>query len=211
MRTRTLRRRWINTSLIISASVVFLAGILIFPFLVRGVAGRDWQTLSDVGQAYGAISAILSGLALCGVAVSVTVQWRQTVWARIASARERHFELIKLILEDPELSYRGPADVESDREHRRQLVCNLWVSHWMLLWELGELDAESLRYAFDDLFADAVSRDWWRSAGPIWMAHRSRRRREFVAVAWSSFEEMERVSAELAAQMEGARPAPSAD
>jgi hypothetical protein len=33
--------------------------------------------LSDVGQAYGAVSAVVSGLALLGVAVSLVIQQRQ--------------------------------------------------------------------------------------------------------------------------------------
>ena len=181
--------------LIAAATVGFLAVILALPFLLRGVAGRDWQTLSDVGQAYGAISAILSGLALCGVAVSVTVQWRQVVWARVASARERHFELIKLMLAEPGLNYQL-REGESDERHRRQLTCNLWASHWLLLWDLGELDPRSVRTAFDELFADAYARDWWRDLGPHWIARRSRRRDEFLEITWSSFRAAERAAAE---------------
>jgi hypothetical protein len=198
MHPRTLRARWINGALIAAGTLLFLAAILAFPFVLQGVAGRDWQTLSDVGQAYGAISAILSGLALCGVAVSVTVQWRQVVWSRTASAREQHFELMKMMLANPGLNYLQ-REHDDEELYRRRMICNLWVSHWLLLWDLGELDPESLRSAFDELFTNPFSRDWWRKRGPTWIARRSRRREEFMAIAWSSFREADRMAVEIIA------------
>jgi hypothetical protein len=190
MGSRALRRRWVSFLLIAGTVLVFLVAILAFPFYLPAAAGQDWQTLSNVGQAYGVMSAVLSGLALCGVVASVTLQWRQAVWARTTSARERHFELMKLMLEDPGLSHELRPG-ESGQEHRRKLVNNLWASHWLLLYEVGELDPEMLRSVFDDLFLDPAARDWWRVNGTNWTSRRSRRRDEFLEIAWNSFREAE--------------------
>jgi hypothetical protein len=186
MGSGTRRRRWVGYAVIAGAVVLFLVAILAFPFYLPGAAGRDWQTLSNVGQAYGVISAVLSGLALCGVVASVTLQWRQAVWARTTSARERHFELMKLMLEDPDLSHLLRPG-ETGQEHRRKLVNNLWASHWLLLWDVGEVDAQFLRAAFANLFTDAAARDWWRETGPSWVARRTRRHDEFLEIAWNAF------------------------
>ncbi|BAL89825.1 hypothetical protein AMIS_46050 [Actinoplanes missouriensis 431] len=197
MYSRLPRSRWTIGLLITVTVTLFLSVILAFPFLLRGVAGQDWKTLSDMGQSYGVISTVLSGLALCGVVVSVTFQWRQVMWARTASARERHFELIKLMLAEPDLSYqrREPGRAGSQR-WRRRLTCNLWSSHWLLLWDLGELDESSLKIAFDELFADEIARDWWHDVGAFWIGHRTRRRDRFLAIAWKSFRDSAAAPAE---------------
>jgi hypothetical protein len=190
---RVRSRRWIGVVLIVAGTTLFLGLILVYPVYLQGVAkrqDRDWQTLSEVGQAYGGISAVLSGLALCGVVVSLVLQWRQTLWSRTTGARERHFELMKLTLDDPQLSYemRHGEDV---LEYRRKIVNSLWMSHWRMLWDIGDVDQQFLRSAFDELFADPQAREWWREAGPFWIARRSRRRDIFLVIAWNSFHDAE--------------------
>ncbi|MEU9397971.1 DUF6082 family protein [Streptomyces sp. NPDC048324] len=57
-----------------------LAALLLSPFVLQDVAGSkgvDWNGLSQIGAAYGFTSAIVSALALAGVAGSLIVQNRQ--------------------------------------------------------------------------------------------------------------------------------------
>ena len=65
---------------------VLLLLILVSPLFLRTLArahGINWSQLSDIGQTYGAASAILSGVALVGVSLSLMVQARQAKAERI--------------------------------------------------------------------------------------------------------------------------------
>jgi hypothetical protein len=63
----------------------------------------DWKGMSDVGQAYGALSAALSAFALCGVVASLLMQRQQYRLSENHGIRVRHRELIKMTFEDPSL------------------------------------------------------------------------------------------------------------
>ena len=85
---------------VIAVGAGLLSLVLFSPLLLRElthVKGIDWQQLSNVGQTYGAASAILSGIALVGVVFSLLVQARQAKTERIrvryASITWRYFSL----------------------------------------------------------------------------------------------------------------------
>src|SRR5215475_7458026 len=82
-----------------AALVVIVASPLFFGFLARRTS--RWADLANVGQAYGGIAALLSGLAVAGVTISLLLQWRQAHSDRILAVRQRHFELVKLSIEEP--------------------------------------------------------------------------------------------------------------
>jgi hypothetical protein len=63
--------------------------------------GLDWNRLSDIGQAFGGVSAVLSALAFCAIAASLLLQWRQLRMTTVIAARERHFDLVRLAVDDP--------------------------------------------------------------------------------------------------------------
>jgi Family of unknown function (DUF6082) len=106
--------------------------------------GGDWITLSNVGQAYGGVSAILSGLAFCGIACSIFLQWRQNRLTQLTASRERQFELVKLAMADPDLMFQRE-EGESIQTHTQKMYYNLWVSHWAMLLELGAISESELR------------------------------------------------------------------
>ncbi len=66
---------------LVAVAVAALAVVLLLsPLVLDDIAnsgGADWNRLSDIGAAYGFTSAIVSALALAGVAVSLVVQNRQ--------------------------------------------------------------------------------------------------------------------------------------
>ncbi|WP_281179849.1 DUF6082 family protein [Actinoplanes subtropicus] len=151
-------------------------------------ASAGWGELSDVGQAYGGVSAILSGLALCGIAGSLLLQWRQTRLAHVTAVRERHFELVKMAVEDPDLMFPITPDI-SIAERKRWMVLNLWVAHWAMLWDTHELSRRALRTVFDELFHDESAAAWWAARGrPGWDVDARGRRKAFQAVADEAYE-----------------------
>lgn len=147
---------------------------------------QDWRELSDVGQAYGGISAILSGLAFCGIASSLLLQWRQVRLTQLLTTRERHFELVKLGLEDPSLRPPGSSG-ESAAEIRQWAYFNLWVSHWAMLWDTGSTSSVQLRRNFDGLFCDEAALDWWGKFGLSWNTDTGKHPRAFMAIAHEAY------------------------
>ncbi|TDO42348.1 DUF6082 family protein [Paractinoplanes brasiliensis] len=167
---------------------LFLGAIVAFPIATQGVFGsdHDWKALSDVGQAYGGVSAIVAGLGFCGIAASLALQAKQTRLAQAISARERHFELVKLGLEYPGLSYQIHDD--PPELYKKKVIINLWVAHWLLLWDIGDADESFLRSAFTELFHDEVAREWWLERGSTWGARDTRRHQRFMHIAWDCHE-----------------------
>jgi hypothetical protein len=189
-----------------SLCAIFIAMIVFFPLVTQGLVNdRDWTALSDAGQAYGGISAIVAGLGFCGIATSIALQVRQTRLAQAISARERHFELVKFGLDYPSLSYqlRG----EEPELYQKKVLINLWVSHWLLLWDIGEADERFLIFALNDLFTDHIARDWWQQWGDHFAMLDTRRHRHFTRIADRCHATaLSAASADLAASDSAPRP-----
>jgi uncharacterized protein DUF6082 len=202
-------RRWAIRTALTAAGLAFFLLILWFPIATRPLIARvsNWAQLSDAGQAYGGISAVLSGLAFCGISVSLAFQWRQTRLAQVISARERHFELTKLGLEKPHLSYQKGPD-ESDESYGRQVVVNLWMAHWKMLWDLGDMDGKFLHQTCTELFLDKTAVEWWRRWGAGWAPIRSRASRQFVRIVEDCYQHAPLVVSAATASAQAAAPMP---
>jgi hypothetical protein len=127
------------------------------------------------------LSTIVSIAALLAVTIALTVQQQQARTAQMVDVRERHFELIKLMLEHPELDYNATKRSVSD-ERMTAIGMSLWVAHWNTLWHIGKIDEKALRFNLADLFADPEARDWWRKVGSGWSSKGSRRERRFIEI-----------------------------
>ncbi|MEV6691879.1 DUF6082 family protein [Micromonospora sp. NPDC051196] len=172
--------------LVITTLVVSIITIVIFsPFFINlALGGRSgWVELSNVGQAYGAASALLSALALAGIVVSLFLQWRLNLMSYAVAARERHFELVKMAIDRPEISYLVGDGLIDPKTLPKLLHINLWVGHWRLLWEIGEMDEFRLRLAFADLFRNPVAQRWWNQYGSAWSTQDGKRDRVFIELA----------------------------
>lgn len=124
---------------------------------------------------------IVSIAALIAVAVALVAQQQQVRSAQSVGVRERHFELIKLMLEHPELDYNATERPVTD-ERMATIGMSLWVAHWNTLWHIGKLDEKALRFNLADLFADPDARAWWHNVGGAWSSKGSRRERRFIAL-----------------------------
>jgi hypothetical protein len=176
--------RWTMPAMITAFVVSLIALIVVSPVLLRESIPRaaDWRALSDVGQAYGGISAVLSGLAFCGIAGSLFLQWRQMLLAQAIASRQRHFDLVKVAFDDTDMMF--PLLPEKDpRVRQRFMYLNLWMVHWSMLWEMRQISEADLRLQFSLLLADPVGREWWAEAGSTWEAQPIGRRKSFLRVA----------------------------
>ncbi|BCJ54210.1 hypothetical protein Asp14428_56850 [Actinoplanes sp. NBRC 14428] len=187
-----------------------LSAIVYSPFIMKGLAGEriDWESLSDVGQAYGGMSAVLAGLALCGVGSSLTLQQRQTRQDRASGERQRHLELIKLAIDHPEFLEVVDIDLFKDPRSAALMYANLSVGHWLAAWELGEIDDQELRSNLRTFFRSPLSRAWWNGVGAHWVSGANRKRRRFLSIAFEEFTEARKraESSPLAMLREGEAP-----
>lgn len=118
---------------------------------------------------------------LVAVAISLIGQRRQVTSAQMVGVRERHFELIKLMLDHPALDYN--ATERDTTDHRlAEIGMSLWVAHWNTLWHIDNLDEKALRFNLADLFADPDARAWWQKVGSGWSSKGSKRERRFIEI-----------------------------
>jgi uncharacterized membrane protein len=101
-----LMRRSLLTVFITIILLAIVGLVILSPLALAGIAHfrSDWIQLSNIGQTYGAISAILSALALGGILASLLYQARDSRIAHEQMIRTFQFELIKLELDDPSLA-----------------------------------------------------------------------------------------------------------
>lgn len=184
-----LTRRSLLTAFITIILMAIVGLVIMSPFALAGIAHfrSDWGQLSNIGQTYGAISAILSALALGGILASLLYQGRDS---RIHEQMTRtfQFELIKLELEDPSLLAATGApwgvDIPPDSASLRQfLYVQMWVSYLAGNYVTGQLSKSTARqYAALELFHGRAGRSYWAAVGQRQLANSKGRRNHFFRI-----------------------------
>jgi Family of unknown function (DUF6082) len=143
-----------------------LAGVGLAAVLGRRGAPQDWSKWSDVGQTFGALSSIISGLALVVVVVTARIQVHEMQRSATAELSMLHLEILKLGINDEELAEVWPAllpDI-SPKLSRQFLYANIiYQFHWTTLRLEKATDEEvlgSMRY----LFTNPLMREYWAAA-----------------------------------------------
>lgn len=149
---------------IVGAMGLVVASPLALPVLDGN--GEDWERIGDIAQAYGAVSALLSGLAVVGVAASLFLQAREAKAARVQNGRTMHIELTKLAMDNPEYldCWGGPDSSRTVLLRRQHLYVNLVMSHWEMAYELGDLTDHWVASTCDEIFAGEIGRSYWARA-----------------------------------------------
>ncbi|AZQ36246.1 hypothetical protein EJ357_24570 [Streptomyces cyaneochromogenes] len=117
----------------VAAAAAVLAALLLSPFVLEDVSGSkgvDWNRLSQVGAAYGFTSAIVSALALAGIAASLVVQNRQARAEQVQGIRSYYLELVRLELDDMALYQPvwGATDIADPHERKRHVYADLMMN-----------------------------------------------------------------------------------
>jgi Family of unknown function (DUF6082) len=168
--------------------IVGLGTVLLSPLLLSrldALGGGDWARLSEIGQTYGAASAILAMVALGGVAASVLFQARQMKAGNIQTVRQFHFELIRKVLDDVDLYLPcwGPTGISTIEGQQRQLYANQVMNYLRMAYEIGAFTEQSFRSVLRNMFEGEVGRKFWIVARDTWVEiSDSRRLRRFVQV-----------------------------
>ncbi|MEU2712642.1 DUF6082 family protein [Streptomyces sp. NPDC007205] len=162
---------WRNRHFAWGIAVATIATVALTPIILKGLSflGGDWQSLSDVGQAYGFLSVIFSGAALIGVAISLTYQAHQTNISNEEERRAAHRELALMSINDPELLVcwqpsQSPLPLALARQlHFTHLIVTQYYSDYLL----KRVNDEATRVQLELHFQGERARDHWvdRSAG----------------------------------------------
>jgi hypothetical protein len=186
------------TAVAIALLAFLVSAVLLSPLLLRQVAERstaDWASLSNVGETYGAASALLSALALTGIAASLFFQARQATGQQIQTVRMLHVELTQMALAEPELYLPcwRPIDAPTIAEKRQHLYQNLLISYVWMSYELTGLRETEIRALLSKIFQGEAPRLYWRRVQAGWMptfvrSSSRRRSRRFIRIVDEEFE-----------------------
>ncbi len=137
----------------------------------------DWARLSDIGQTYGTISAIVAAVALLGVVSSLIIQAREARAARLNAHRGYHAELMRMAMDDPRyMECWGPYLTETFDSESQFTYVNLIVSQWYAEYLVGSISDRSLRGNASSVFASVPGHKYWEAAGANWRDNYSGRR-----------------------------------
>lgn len=170
--------------------IIILGLVILSPFALAALASheRNWPQLSNIGQTYGAVAALLSSFALVGVVASLLYQARDSQAIHEQATRTFHQELLKMEMEDPALmTAKGapwglaiPAESEPIRQY---LYIQMWISFLAGNYVIGESPDPAVRYiAENELFRSRAGRSYWERVGHIQLANSKGRRRRFFRI-----------------------------
>jgi Family of unknown function (DUF6082) len=170
MKLRKLRRRgWILPASATIGMLAALSLVIVSPLALtelNPLSGK-WPQLSNIGQTYGAISALISSLALGGVVVSIFFQSRDLRATKIYNSRDVQHRLLRMEMDDPDLMtaigapWNLPIPNES-KKIREHLYIHMWITHWAGSYAIGEMDDSGVkRIAIIELFKGKPGREYW--------------------------------------------------
>ncbi|MFG2894986.1 DUF6082 family protein [Streptomyces sp. NPDC048248] len=168
-------RRRVPTVLTLCAIALIglVALVVVTPIALTKIApvGYDWGRLSDISQVYGAVSILISSVALAGVVLSLGFQLRQARTGDEQSVRDSHLQLTALALVNPELlrAWSPPAAPVTLVRHQQHLVASLVLGELLQRFRIGHLSADKLTVKLDGHFRHEIAREQWQREGTGWL------------------------------------------
>jgi hypothetical protein len=177
---------WLAAFLVAAAGSA-AAGILLVAALGRQGSPLQWSTWGDVGESFGAISAVFNGMALTAVIVTFWLQHRELRTQRGDLQQQResfisavgelhrsaevdlrrlHLEILRLSMDDPDLAEVWPSFGRhvSAKRNKQYLYANAIYSYQLTALSVGGYtDADILEH-FRYLFTSPLMREYWQAA-----------------------------------------------
>ncbi|MFD4140975.1 DUF6082 family protein [Streptomyces sp. NPDC058572] len=150
--------------------------------------------MSQISQAYGALSVIVSAGALAGVTMSLAYQSRQTRIATEETTWTAHRELLLLSLANSEFltCWEPPSVPVTSDEWRRMVFTNLIIQDWEKTYAFGLMTDAQLTRTFELHFQGQTARDHWRNSRAHYLRHAEggadRRTQKFARTADRCYE-----------------------
>jgi hypothetical protein len=158
-------------------TAVVIIAVLLSPLALFGlsrVGDADLSRMSDVGQAYGFASALISAAALFVVARSFAMQARQSRAAEIQALRAVQAELARLSFDYRRVVAPAFGKSPDDEEYLRNVWRTLMLQYAVAGVDVGEMKESTLREEIAaGLLATEAGRAWWgvrdyRGWSPSW-------------------------------------------
>lgn len=146
--------------------LALLTGVGVAAVLGRQGSAGDWSRWSNVGQTFGVLSSMISGLALVAVVVTARVQFRELQRSAAAELSMLHLEILKMSIDDPQLAEVWPAFSPglSVERNRQFLYANIiYQFHWTSL-RLNKATDEEILGSMRYLFTSPLVREYWVAA-----------------------------------------------
>lgn len=179
-------------------AVCGVALILVSPLGLEkftSIKGVDWAQLSNIGQTYGAVSALIAGIALAAVAISLFLQARSLSLSRTQMMRTFHFDLIKYSIENPELLPSwgfAPEPGSTIEDIQRAGFVNILAAFWITSYQTRVISIDELRENFSAAFNGEAGRKWWINSRDNWIkTAEDRRSRHAVRIIQEEFKKAE--------------------
>jgi hypothetical protein len=130
----------------------------------------DWDRLSRVGGAYGAIAALIAGVGLCGIALSVRMQAQSIFLGREHATWTTFIEITRMALDEPLYleCWEPPVPGCSPERWKQHNYTNLVFLVWNMSYEIGSLNAMELRLYVRNVFRGEIARWYWETAREDW-------------------------------------------
>jgi hypothetical protein len=165
--------------------------VVLSPFEMGYLAGfrHDWDILGNIGQAYGGASAILSAIALIGVAGSLLLQTRQHSIDRMTAVRTQQGRIYDVVREDPALYWPAVGGhYDNDRSVRQRIMRIESLRYILAGYETGYIPEANLRSEFfPGFFTYEENRKSWDAIRPTWAEWvediQSKKHKKFVSIA----------------------------
>ncbi|GAB7050916.1 hypothetical protein JCM9534A_60420 [Catenuloplanes indicus JCM 9534] len=134
------------------------------------VTSIDWQTISDIGQAVGALGTVISALALVGVVHSLRLQHRQARASEEEVVRGMRNDLMLVALENEEyLPLWGFPHALSNREMTLHAYLGMEFSYFETALRHGRMTELELERMLARMFQISTVRDFWRESRIVYL------------------------------------------
>lgn len=169
---------WTGGSLLLVAAVL-VGGVGMVAALGAFAPKATWDVWSSVGQAFGVLASVLSGLALAAVVIVFRAQHRELIQQQTELALQRialnrsaeanvrllHVRLIGLAIGDPSLASVWPSSSPevSPERHRQFLYANLILQQARVQRTMEDYSEEEFASNLRYLFTSPIIREFWRS------------------------------------------------
>lgn len=170
------------------AGVVLAVGTVFASWqaLTDQIEADQLQRLSDTGQA---ASAILSAIALMGIAGSLYFQMQQTRAAQVAAARGMRVQLLQFAIESPQFLHVWGADPKRPvRDRQEAAYISMVLAYNKTSYMLGLLTDYELREYCQLIFTHKSFRDFWHGARLTYLNDHFRDSRRFAGIVDSVYQ-----------------------
>jgi hypothetical protein len=183
-------RRTLNWALLclLATLTVVLAGLGLANLLANAAGEARWNVLAQVGESFGAVNSVFSGLALAAVVVTFWLQFtelksqrgeltlqreslirthNELYRAAEANLRRLHVDLIEMAIKDPALASVWPVGQAglSEERTKQYLYINLIMQNLRLYVRIGT-NAE-LNSQIRHIFASPLVREYWKATASV--------------------------------------------